>query len=175
MSKIIKKVYRNLHCYLGETLNNEPHGKGELEIYWPGPEIHKKVLKQIDPKWEKNNQKDFLHKTKGYLLMEKHIGKWLNGKLEGLCEIIEYYEPAFFINKDGTPTIIQREIGYFKNNNKEGIFKIFLNNPDEDKDIDYTITYNEYKNDNLVFDENGKFAKKVNENNIPDEIKKITR
>lgn len=175
MNKIIKKVGKDLHCYVGQTLKDEPHGKGELEIYWPGPEIHKKVLKQIDTKWEKNNQKDFLHKTKGYLLIEKHIGIWRNNKLEGLCEKIEYYEPAFFINKDGTPAISQREIGYFKNNKKEGVFKSFLNNPDDNTDIDYTVSYYEYKNDWLVKDKNGKFPKEIKEKEIPEEIKKISR
>ena len=71
MNKIIKQVNNNLHCYVGETLKDEPQGNGELEIYWPGPEIHKKVLKQIDPKWEKNNQGkdeiDYLQENYGSL------------------------------------------------------------------------------------------------------------
>ena len=82
---------------------------------------------------------------------------------------------SFFINKDGTPTISQREIGYYKDNKKEGVFKSFLNNPDDDTDIDYTISYFEYKNDWLVKDKDGKFPKKVNEKVIPEEIKKISR
>ena len=43
MNKIIKQVNNNLHCYVGETLKDEPQGSGELEIYWPGPEIHKNL------------------------------------------------------------------------------------------------------------------------------------
>ena len=117
----------------------------------------------------------FLKKTKGYILIEKHIGTWKSGKLEGLCEIIEYHEPQFFINKNGTPTISQREIGYFKDNKKEGVFKSYLNNPDDDTDIDYTVSYYEYKNDWLVLDKDGKLPKKIKEKEIPEDIKKIIR
>tara|TARA_Y100000590_G_scaffold135370_1_gene154838 strand:- start:1535 stop:2059 length:525 start_codon:yes stop_codon:yes gene_type:complete len=174
MDKIIKKDLNDLHCYVGETLNNEPHGKGEMEIYSEGSEIHKKALKQIDPKWEKKYQKNFLHKTKGYLLSYKHVGNWKKGKLDGLCEIIDYFEPSFFTNKDETPTISQIEIGFFKNGKKEGFFKMFLNNPTEDVDVDYTIGYYEYKNDFTVKNNDGKI-KEAKEKDVPDEIKKISR
>ena len=59
--------------------------------------------------------------------------------------------------------------------NLPSVFKSFLNNPDDNTDIDYTVSYYEYKNDWLVKDKDGKFAKKVNEKVIPEEIKKISR
>ena len=168
---LIKKDGKNIECYVGETSKNKQHGKGELEMYWPAPGIHQKVLKKINPNWEKNNQKNFLHKTKGYLLMEKQIGTWKNGNLHGLCEIIEYFEPAFFINRDGTPMIMNKTIGNFVDGKKDGIFKEFSNT--EGKKNDFFINYSKYKNDKPVKNKDGTTKWIKNEKIIPDYLKKI--
>ena len=167
---LIKKDGKNIECYVGETSKNKQHGKGELEIYRPGPGIHQKVLKKINPNWEKNNQKNFLLKTKDYLLSEKHIGTWKNGNLHGLCEIIEYYEPHFFVNKDGTPKIMEREIGIYKNGKKEGVFKYI--NPGAGG-AEYIAFYHEYKNDKICKDKKGKIKYIKNQKLIPDILKNI--
>ena len=169
---LIKKDGKNIECYVGETSKNKQHGKGELEIYCPAPGIHQKVLKKINPNWEKNNQKNFLHKTKGYLLNKKIIGIWKNGKLNGLCETITYFEPAFFINRDGTPTIMEREIGNFVGGKQEGIFKV-LSNTGGSRAPKFYAYYWEYKNGSLVMDKKDKIKSIKNEKLIPDYLKKI--
>ena len=165
----IWNMFSDKTYYFGETLNGIPHGKGFAETYETS-DVIKKVYKMISKKWRKNYSKYFSKNMEYHDLVNKYIGEWKNGNLHGLCEIIEYYEPHFFVNKDGTPKIMEREIGIYKNGKKEGVFKHI--NPGAGGAA-YIAFYYEYKNDKICKDKKGKIKYIKNQKLIPDILKNI--
>ena len=157
-------------CYVGgiKEINKKIlfHGKGILAVYEANPDHMKEIHEKIDP-WSRHllkYQKNFiLPEIEGYYLGRKFKGGWKDGLLEGLGEYIEYHQPEFFVNKDGSPMISEKYIGLFKKGKKEGIFKNFFGNDGVD---DPGVFYEEYKND--------EFVKKVEDLKIiPENLKKI--
>lgn len=111
--------------YTGETINGVPFGKGFSETYDIN-ELNLTVHKKVGKKWLDNYQKDFSIRKIGYNLATKFIGEWKLGVWNGKGELIEYYGPEYFINKDGSPKTSGIYEGNFVNGKKKGLFKEFM-------------------------------------------------
>ena len=110
--------------YTGETINGVPNGYGVSETYDKNKmniTFHKKVSKA----WINNYQKNFLVKKIGYNLLYKFIGEWKNGMMYGYGEFIEYCEPEYILNKDGSPKPMNKYKGNFVKGKKEGMFEVY--------------------------------------------------
>ena len=84
-------------------------------------------------KWTSKYSKNFSLKLEGHNLTEKYIGEWKYGVWDGEGEEIEYHEPEYFVNRDGTPKVMNRYIGNFKNGRKEGKFKVYQHMGDDNE------------------------------------------
>ena len=118
--------------YSGEILNGKPHGKGISEKYVFDTSdtkyINQKKFNSILKKYYKN----LLCKSRGYELRERYEGNWKSGKKDGKGEKTEYLllfdiDEGIFVNKDGSGVISEKKIGNYKNNKKQGKFKLFNN------------------------------------------------
>ena len=66
--------------YSGETLKGKPNGKGIFEVYRIDVSFAKFYKsKKFDSLWKKYS-KNFLDKSRGYVLSERHVGNWKLGK-----------------------------------------------------------------------------------------------
>jgi len=117
--------------YSGETLKGKPNGKGIFEVYTIDVSFAKFYKsKKFDSLWKKYS-KNFLDKSRGYVLSERHVGNWKLGKKEGKGEKTEYIGVSdsdhddMFVNKDGSPIIMNKKIGNYKNDKEQGKFQIF--------------------------------------------------
>jgi len=123
--------------YWGETLNGIPNGKGYSETYETSKMI-KETLKVVSKKWKDAYFKSSSKKKEGYILVNKYVGEWKNGMMDGDGELIEYHEPEYFINKDGTAKPMNKYKGNFKKGKKEGKFKVYTHmGDDEEKESDW--------------------------------------
>lgn len=121
---------RYVGYYWGKLLKGKPHGKGICEIYClekNSSDTYKSG--RLNNFWKKYS-KNFMHKTKGYLLQAKYSGEWKLGKRNGYCEYTQYSNPYdeynnIFVNKDGSPIIMCNKKGNFNNGKEEGEFEIF--------------------------------------------------
>ena len=129
--------------YTGETINELPFGKGFSEKYKTSS-LTKKVWKKVGTKHRKRYTKNFSINLEGYTLTDKYTGEWKYGTWNGEGEHIEYYEPEYFVNRDGTPKIMNRYIGNFSNGKKEGKFKVYEHMGDDDENNWSTIYYKNY-------------------------------
>ena len=75
----------------------------------------------------------------GYIIIEKYVGEWKNGMMDGYGEFIEYYEPEYFINRDGTAKPVNKYRGNFIKGKKEGKFEVYEHMGEHDeKPSDWT-------------------------------------
>ena len=118
--------------YWGETLNGIPHGHGYAETYETS-DIIKKISKKVGKVWNDRYMKKSGKKMEGYILIDKYIGEWNCGIQHGKGEFIEYYEPEYFVNSDGTPKVMNKFIGNFKNGKKEGKFNVYTDTGNDDQ------------------------------------------
>ena len=73
-------------------------------------------------------------------------GEWKNGMMDGYGEFIEYYEPEYFINRDGTAKPVNKYKGNFIKGKKEGKFEVYEHMGEHDeKPSDWTKQ--KFKND----------------------------
>jgi len=131
--------------YWGETLNGKPHGNGYSETF-ETHKIIKKTFKVVPKKWKDAYFKSSTKKKEGYIIIEKYVGEWKNGMMDGYGEFIVYYEPEYFINKDGTAKPMNKYKGNFVKGKKEGEFEVYEHMGEHDeKPSDWTKQ--KFKND----------------------------
>tara|TARA_A100001011_G_scaffold317241_1_gene336531 strand:- start:178 stop:642 length:465 start_codon:yes stop_codon:yes gene_type:complete len=131
--------------YWGETLNGKPHGNGYSETFETN-KIIKKTFKVVSKKWKDAYFKSSTIKKEGYIIIEKYVGEWKNGMMDGYGEFIEYYEPEYFINRDGTAKPMNKYKGNFIKGKKEGKFEVYEHMGEHDeKPSDWTKK--KFKND----------------------------
>jgi len=120
---------RYISFYSGEFLNGKPHGQGFYEKYFSDSNSNTYKLSRFDNFWKKYS-KHSIHKSRGYFLFMKYTGEWKFGKREGHCEYTNYAAPYnddtdIDVNRYGSPIILDKKIGNFKNNKEHGKFEIF--------------------------------------------------
>ena len=131
--------------YWGETLNGIPNGQGYSETY-ETHEIIRKTFKVVPKKSKDKYFKNLSKKKEGYIITEKYEGEWKNGMMHGYGEFIEYHEPEYFINRDGTAKPMNKYKGNFVKGKKEGMFEVYQDmGGDDEKTSDWTKQ--KFKND----------------------------
>lgn len=149
MGKSVKKQIINLkkfgkikwrlgNCYFqifysGETINKLPNGYGRSEKYQfdiPPLKVKKEAYNNFYYlKFWKKYSKGFIKKIIGTNIMERHEGYWKNGEPHGECCITLFAEPdlnmdrGYYVNKDGSPIIMEQEIGNFVDGKAHGKIK----------------------------------------------------
>ena len=103
--------------YSGETLKGKPNGKGIFEVYTIDVSFAKFYKsKKFDSLWKKYS-KNFLDKSRGYVLSERHVGNWKLGKKEG--KVVAYtrcFAPHIYFEEAAIGRVVvkdsERKFGY---------------------------------------------------------------